>query len=130
MIKPLLQNAAFTLIVLQDLQEEIARSGPVESYQNGENQHGLKPSSALTAFNSTIKNYSSLIKNLTGFLPTVPKRPVFPMPNAIREKTEEEWEEELREMEERDAQVRREMEEASRRQREQWAREGRPRYTE
>ena len=99
MIEPLLQNAAFMRIALEDLQEEISKAGPVEPYQNGQNQRGMKQSAALQAFNSTIKNYAAVIKTLTGLLPTVPKRPVFSMPNTIPEKTEEDSERELQEQE-------------------------------
>lgn len=68
-IKPLLQNAAFMLVTLEDLQEKINSEGVIEVYQNGANQHGLKQSAALQSYNSLIRNYASVIKTLGGMLP-------------------------------------------------------------
>ena len=38
-------------------------------YKNGENQFGLKKSAALEAYNTIIKNYNSVIKQLLDILP-------------------------------------------------------------
>lgn len=66
---PLIQNAAFMRVTLEDLQELIKRDGVIDYYQNGANQSGLKQSAALQSYNLLIKNYASVIKSLGGFLP-------------------------------------------------------------
>lgn len=71
---PLLQNAAFMRITLDDLQEIISQQGCVEAYQNGANQKGLKQSAALQSYNALIKNYTTVIKKLFDLLPPE-KRP-------------------------------------------------------
>lgn len=69
MIAPLLQNAAFMKITLEDLQEIINREGVTEVYQNGANQKGIKQSATLQSYNSVIKNYASVLKALSNYLP-------------------------------------------------------------
>ena len=71
---PLLQNAAFMAVTLQDLQETILESGTTDIYTNGENQTGVKQSAELQAYNSLIKNYTAVIKSLSKLLPPE-KRP-------------------------------------------------------
>ncbi len=68
-ITPLVQNAAFMKVTLDDLQEIIASEGVIEEYRNGRTQYGLKPSAALQSYNNLIKNYASVIKTLFGLLP-------------------------------------------------------------
>ncbi len=68
-IFPLIQNAAFMRVTLEDLQQIIAEQGPVEAYQNGANQHGMKQSAALQSYNALVKNYAAVIKNLFCQLP-------------------------------------------------------------
>lgn len=68
-IMPLIQNAAFMRVTLDDLQEIIAEQGPVEQYMNGANQYGMKQSAALQSYNIVVKNYAAVIKNLFGLLP-------------------------------------------------------------
>ncbi len=68
-VTPLLQNAAFMKVTLEDLQESINIGGATDEYQNGANQHGIKQSAQLQAYNSLIKNYASVIKTLSGLLP-------------------------------------------------------------
>lgn len=68
-ILPLIQNAAFIKITLEDLRELIQRDGVVDYYQNGANQSGLKQSAALQSYNSLIKNYATIIKSLCDYLP-------------------------------------------------------------
>ncbi len=152
MIEPLLQNAAFMRIALEDLQEEISKEGPVEQYKNGNQQYGMKQSAALQAFNSTIKNYAVVIKTLTGFLPA--KAELMTKFKALKKDLEEPEESspgfqsfdsyvkdyearkqrgELTEMEleyeEKSEERDRLLAEASRQQHEQWAREGRLGFT-
>ena len=67
--QPLLQNAAFMKVALEDMQELINAEGVTEEYRNGQNQFGEKPSSALQAYNATVKNYAAVIKTLAQLLP-------------------------------------------------------------
>ncbi len=69
--QPLLQNAAFMKVALEDMQELINAEGVTEEYKNGQNQFGEKPSSALQAYNATVKNYSAVIKALAQLLPKI-----------------------------------------------------------
>lgn len=66
---PLIQNAAFMKVTLEDLQASINQDGATDEYKNGANQHGMKQSANLQAYNSLIKNYASVIKTLAGLLP-------------------------------------------------------------
>ena len=88
-INPLVQNAAFMRVTLDDLQKIISEQGPVEHYQNGANQFGLKQSAALQAYNALVKNYASVIKTISGFLPLSQR--VFFSSSQPEEKTEEEF---------------------------------------
>lgn len=72
MAQPLLQNAAFMKVALEDMQELINAEGVTEEYRNGQNQYGEKPSSALQAYNATVKNYAAVIKALSQLLPKAP----------------------------------------------------------
>lgn len=87
-INPLVQNAAFMRVTLDDLQKIISEQGPVEHYQNGANQFGLKQSAALQSYNALVKNYASVIKTISGFLP-LSQRVIFSS-SQPEEKTEEE----------------------------------------
>ena len=68
-VEHLIQNSAFLVITLQDLQEKIKKNGVVDVYQNGANQHGVKQSAELQAYNQTLKNYQTLQKQLLNLLP-------------------------------------------------------------
>lgn len=97
-VSPLLQNAAFMKVTLEDLQEVIKKEGVTEEYQNGANQRGVKQSAALQSYNSLIKNYASVIKTLSQLLPPEAKKiasSTFFGWNPP-EKSEEEIEEEIR----------------------------------
>lgn len=65
----LFQNAAFMAITLEDLQQWLNDNGTVSKYQNGENQWGYKKSPEVELYNTMIKNYSTIIKQLTDLLP-------------------------------------------------------------
>ena len=92
-VLPLIQNAAFMRVTLDDLQKIIAEEGPVEQYMNGATQYGMKQSAALQSYNALIKNYGAVIKNLFGLLPPMERPKEIPKLEP-REKTEEEMEEE------------------------------------
>ena len=92
-IDPLIRNAAFQRVALDDLQEIIAEQGPIESYQNGQYQSGLKQSAALQSYNSTMKVYAAVVKNLFGLLPKMKRPAVTPF---VDEETAEERRERLK----------------------------------
>ncbi len=66
---PLLENASFMKITLEDLQDSINRNGCSEEYKNGENQYGKKAAADLQAYNSLIKNYNAISDRLEKLLP-------------------------------------------------------------
>jgi predicted transcriptional regulator len=65
----LIENAAFMTVTLEDLQETINREGVISEYQNGANQWGTKKSPEVEVYNTMIKHYMSIIKQLTDLLP-------------------------------------------------------------
>lgn len=65
----LINNLAFTSVLLQELQEIILAEGVVEKYKNGENQYGYKESVASKAYNNNIKNLISMVRTLNSILP-------------------------------------------------------------
>lgn len=69
LITPLIENASFMKVTLEDLRENIVNEGVREKYQNTEKQFGYKKSTSLTAYNTLIKNYTSTIDRLEKFLP-------------------------------------------------------------
>ena len=88
MITPILQNAAFMRVTLEDLQQLILEEGVVDEYQNGENQHGKKQSAALQSYNALVKNYAAVSKTLTQMLPPE-RKPI--LPNFIMGKALFQW---------------------------------------
>lgn len=68
-VQRLMDNAAFMAVTLADLQTEINENGVVSEYQNGENQWGTKKSPEVEIYNTMIKNYTAIIKQLTDLLP-------------------------------------------------------------
>ena len=73
-IEPMLQNAAFMRVILEELQEQIAENGCVEEYTNGENQGGKKMSAELSAYNTTVRNYNTVMVKLIERLPKEEKK--------------------------------------------------------
>ncbi len=65
----LIENASFMAILLDDLQDDIRNNGFMDIYTNGEHQKGRKRSVAADLYMTTVKNYSSVIKQLTDLLP-------------------------------------------------------------
>lgn len=63
-VTPLIKNAAFMRVTLEDLQDQINEEGPVDEYQNGEGQFGKKQSAALQSYNALLKSYSNTTKLL------------------------------------------------------------------
>lgn len=68
-VEKLIANAAFMAESLDKLQEIIREKGFTEEYQNGANQSGVKKCSEVEIYNTMVKNYSSVIKQLTDLLP-------------------------------------------------------------
>lgn len=89
-IGPLLQNAAFMSATLQDLQEIINRDGPVDTYQNGANQYGTKPSAAVQSYNNLAKTYSGILIKLASLLPPEKKTKAPTTLQALKTMTAEE----------------------------------------
>lgn len=71
---PLLQNAAFMKVTLEDLQDAINENGVTDCYQNGANQSGTKASADLQAYNSLAKVYNALMEKLSNRLPKIMKQ--------------------------------------------------------
>lgn len=120
-VAPLLQNAAFMKVTLEDIQDAINESGPTDEYQNGANQHGIKQSAMLQSYNALIKNYASVIKTLSSLLPYTVKKNLLGVPSwSAPEKTDEELETEMRLEEARRQRINKEIAEAAERLRRQW----------
>lgn len=66
---PLMENAAFMKITLEDLQAEINEKGVSEGYKNGNNQSGFKETPAVKSYNAIIKNYEKINARLEGMIP-------------------------------------------------------------
>lgn len=65
----LLNNAAFSAVLLDEAREIISRDGMIEAYQNGAAQFGLKKSSAVDIYDKSLNTYSKVIKQLCDMLP-------------------------------------------------------------
>lgn len=68
--KELINNLAFTSVILKDLQKELMKVGVKEEYKNGENQFGFKESVESKAYNQHIKNFIALVRTFNALLPT------------------------------------------------------------
>lgn len=69
-ISPLISKAAFMSVTLDDLQDAINVKGVIEEYQNGATQTGYKKSVEVEVYNTMIKNYHAIMKQLIELLPT------------------------------------------------------------
>lgn len=68
-VDSLVDEAAFMAASLYELRKIIDDKGYTEEYQNGANQKGVKKCSEVEIYNTMIKNYSSIVKQLTDLLP-------------------------------------------------------------
>ena len=68
-VEQLIVNAAFMAESLAELQDIINEKGFTEEYQNGANQYGVKKCSEVEIYNTMIKNYTAIIKQLVDLLP-------------------------------------------------------------
>jgi len=72
-IKGLKEQAAFMYATLIELQEIMNNEGPVEMFEQGK-QKMLREHPASKVYNSMIKNYSSVIKQLLELIPAEDKK--------------------------------------------------------
>ena len=68
-VSALVNEAAWMSASLYELRKIVNEKGYTEIYQNGANQHGTKKCSEVELYNTMIKNYSSVVKQLTDLLP-------------------------------------------------------------
>lgn len=69
MSEKLIENASFMSITLDELKEDIKIYGVKETYVNGKDQFGFKESIESKTYNTMIKNYMNIIKQLNDMLP-------------------------------------------------------------
>ena len=69
MSEQLIKNAAFMSITLEELIEDIKVYGVKETYVNGKDQYGFKESIESKTYNTMVKNYMSIMKQLNEMLP-------------------------------------------------------------
>lgn len=62
--KELILNISFMSVELSFLREAISKNGVIEEYKNGENQWGRKKSAEIDVYNTTLKNFATLNKQL------------------------------------------------------------------
>ena len=74
-VEPLIKDAAFMRVSLDDLEKQIQEEGFVDEYQNGKGQSGKKQSAAVQAYNSLFKTYSATTALLFKKLPYVYETP-------------------------------------------------------
>ena len=65
----LIDDAAFMAATLDETKKIINRDGIVETYQNGENQKGVKKSSAVEVYDKMVNTYTKVVKQLCDMLP-------------------------------------------------------------
>ncbi|MDD3122649.1 MAG: hypothetical protein PHC62_03915 [Candidatus Izemoplasmatales bacterium] len=68
-VDSLLDNASFMRVTLEDLQVHINENGITCEYQNGKDQWGKKKSPEAEMYNTMIKNYTVINKQLIDLLP-------------------------------------------------------------
>lgn len=69
MTEKLIDNASFMSITLDELKEDIKVYGVKETYVNGKDQYGFKESIESKTYNTMVKNYMSIIKQLNDMMP-------------------------------------------------------------
>lgn len=73
-IESLIDQAAFIRVSLQDLEEELNVNGWTETYQNGENQCGVKKAAAADVYNSLSKQELAVLKVLVDLTPAAERK--------------------------------------------------------
>lgn len=69
LVEPMIQNASFMKVTLEELQVQINTEGYTDDYQNGREQSGRKASATLQAYTSLMKQYVATIDRLQKMLP-------------------------------------------------------------
>ena len=67
--RKVISRAAFMVVTLEDLEQTIAKDGVVSEYKNGDNQWGTKKSPEVEVYNTIVKNYTMITKQLVDLLP-------------------------------------------------------------
>ena len=70
----LIDRAAFITVSLQELEAQLNETGWVETYQNGENQYGMKKAAAADVHISLTKNLNAIMKQLLELVPPAQKK--------------------------------------------------------
>ena len=68
LVEGLKENAAFMHVTLYELREILLETGTIENFENG-SQKMLREHPAMKNYNSLIKNYTTIMKQLFDFLP-------------------------------------------------------------
>jgi hypothetical protein len=68
LVRKLISRAAFLSVTLDELEKDIAENGYEQEYQNGENQKGMKKSSAAELHVTYTKNLLAVMKRLNEML--------------------------------------------------------------
>lgn len=71
----LIENSAFMVVTLEELRNTIKEKGVKEIYMNGKGQYGFKESVESKTYNTMIKNYMNIMKQLNDMLPIDNKIP-------------------------------------------------------
>ena len=69
----LIARAAFITVSLEDLEAQLNETGWIETYQNGENQYGMKKAAAADVHISLTKNLNAIVKQLLDLVPPAQK---------------------------------------------------------
>lgn len=69
----LIDTAAYITVSLRELEEQLNVTGWVETYQNGENQYGMKKAAAADVHISLTKNLNAIVKQLLDLVPPAQK---------------------------------------------------------
>lgn len=85
-VEKLIEDAAFMAVTLEETRQIIARDGVIEVYQNGENQKGIKKSSAVEVYDKMLNTYSKVIKQLCDL---IPEKVIFEPDNEDEDPAEE-----------------------------------------
>lgn len=70
----LIDRAAFITVSLHDLETQLNETGWIETYQNGENQYGMKKAAAADVHISLTKNLNAIMKQLLELVPPAQKK--------------------------------------------------------
>ena len=73
LLYPHLENIAYMKVKLEELQKMIDETGLVETYMNGANQYGMKPSAAVKAYNDLNRSFIAETKFVESYLPVEKK---------------------------------------------------------